>query len=120
MDNDEVAERKDVTTMPLTPKYASFIAFRKERHCLLPSSKDDNWRLTDRICGQIHGIPGSRGILTATNGILCVIEQDANVNFLGHIAWFVADRDEEQQTVENEKASSIRVAKHNKKLEEWY
>ena len=52
---------------------------------------DDTWRRTKRIVGQVNGIPGSRGVMVATNGILCQIEQSGPVPFIGHIAWFVPD-----------------------------
>lgn len=48
------------------------------------------WRLTKPLIGAIHGIPSSRGILRATNGILCIIEQPTRF-FVGHREHFVTD-----------------------------
>lgn len=52
------------------------------------------WRLTPRILGQISGLPASRGILCATNGILCYIDQGQSYSILpycGHVQWFSPD-----------------------------
>jgi hypothetical protein len=57
-----------------------------------------DWRWTNRISGEINGLPMSRGVLVATNGILCLIEQ-GETYFEGHLQWFVADEDEGQDEV---------------------
>lgn len=51
-----------------------------------------NWRLTPRIVGEINGLPGSRGVLVATNGVLCLIEQELGERlFEGHLDFFLPD-----------------------------
>jgi hypothetical protein len=53
----------------------------------------DNWfivSLDAQVVGQINGLPTSRGILRATNGILCLIEQPTGW-FEGHLQHFVPD-----------------------------
>lgn len=52
--------------------------------------RNEHWRLTPRVVGEIHALPGSNGILTATNGILCYIERAENSLFLGHIDHFIS------------------------------
>jgi hypothetical protein len=72
--------------------YASVTCFQRAHGLTWPAN--EAWRLTEREMGEIVGLPGSRGILTATNGILCYIEQEMDgriCTYLGHIEWFVAD-----------------------------
>ena len=71
--------------------------FHPVPRCL--TARDDTWHFTKRIVGQVHGIPTSRGVMVATNGILCLIEQGDGKEFLGHIGWFLADKEDEQQDV---------------------
>ena len=62
----------------------------------------EEWRLTDRIVGEIHALPSSYGILTATNGMLCYIEQENGKMFgPAHIAFFVARKPEQQQVIKS-------------------
>jgi len=72
--------------MKLTPKYASLLDFMAVYNLTLPRNED--WRLTDRIVGNIHALPDTHGVLVATNGILCYIERESDL-FLGHIAFFI-------------------------------
>ena len=67
-------------------KYRSVYEFL-HHHKLTVSKKGPPWRLTERLVGSIHGLPQSFGHLTATNGILCYIENNIGV-YLGHMAWF--------------------------------
>lgn len=67
------------------------------------------WRLTDRIKGQVNGLPETWGILQATNGVLCYIEQGygrvagSDVPLvLGHLQWFVPDEREHFEYVKKE------------------
>lgn len=76
----------------LPQQYTSVYAFFRAHGITLKNS--EGWRLTPRLVGEVNGIPTSRGILTATNGILCYIEQEIDgrvTTFEGHIAWFVPD-----------------------------
>lgn len=58
----------------------------------IPQRKDPGqWRFTKRIVGEINGLPQSRGVLVATNGILCRIERVALPPFEGHLDAFVSD-----------------------------
>ena len=88
--------------MELSQKYSDVQQFAKAHGILLPSAKVSYWRLTKRIVGQINGIPSIRGILTATNGILCFIESEAGVPLLGHIGWFEPDQADDREDVANE------------------
>lgn len=78
--------------MKLPPKYRSLQDFMSAQELTLPRNED--WRLCERHVGQVLGLPGSRGVLTATNGVLCYIEQADGRLFLGHLNWFVNDRGE--------------------------
>ena len=51
----------------------------------------DKWRRVRPRPGHIHGLPGSQGVVTATNGILCTIDQNGRT-FIGHYDFFVADK----------------------------
>ncbi len=58
----------------------------------LPTKTD--WRMVsfaDQKPGQIRGIPGSRGILRATDGMLCLIERYGQPLFEGHADAWLAD-----------------------------
>jgi hypothetical protein len=80
--------------------YANIYAFMRAHRITL--GRQLPWRLTERQVGEINGLPNSRGILTATNGILCYIEQEREGRvelFLGHLQWFVADGGETGETI---------------------
>tara|TARA_R110000787_G_scaffold8323_8_gene27805 strand:- start:894 stop:1202 length:309 start_codon:yes stop_codon:yes gene_type:complete len=50
----------------------------------------DNWRCPpEPVRGEIHGLPGSDGMMVATNGILCLIERLNEPPFEGHLDFFV-------------------------------
>lgn len=56
----------------------------------LMGSAKKNWRKTDRLVGQIHGLPSMRGTIIATNGVLCaILSADSKRYLLGHIQHFV-------------------------------
>ena len=75
-----------------------------------PTTKhDDTWRMTKRVPGELNAIPGSRGVMVATNGILCKIEQGETRSFLGHIAWFVPDKDDDLEVVKKESTRPVMV-----------
>jgi hypothetical protein len=60
----------------------------------IPMKDFDNWRMVptqDQRTGEINGIPESRGILRATNGIECYIEREGKFPFLGHVQHWKAD-----------------------------
>ena len=61
-----------------------------DRHRLF--RKDGIWRLTEPRAGEINGLPNFRGLLVATNGILCYLETETGRLFEGHIDWFVPDQ----------------------------
>ncbi len=68
-------------------KYTSVIDFFRTHNLTTVSKKGPPWRLTSRLVGSIQGLPQSFGHLTATNGILCYIENHTGV-YQGHLAWF--------------------------------
>ena len=53
-----------------------------------------NWRMTKEQTGEIEGLPGSRGTLIITNGVMCYIELANGTLFHGHLAWFKPDKKE--------------------------
>lgn len=84
----------------LQQRYANIYVFAAAHGITL--KRDQYWRLTDRLLGEITGVPNSRGILTATNGIDCYIEQERSGRielFLGHMDWFVADSGRDVETI---------------------
>jgi hypothetical protein len=88
-------------TLHLSQTYTSIYAFQRAHGITWPAT--EAWRLTERVLGEIVGLPGSRGILTATNGILCYIEQESFgrvETYLGHIQWFLPDGAKEPVDVE--------------------
>lgn len=60
------------------------------------------WRLTARLPGQVHGLPGSRGVLVATDGVVALIEQTGTDGkptlFEGHLRFFVPDIQESERS----------------------
>jgi hypothetical protein len=55
------------------------------------------WRLLQELMyGEINGLPESRGVAIATNGIIVAIVQESHL-FFGHLDYFVQDEDEETQ-----------------------
>jgi hypothetical protein len=88
------------------PLYDSIIDFFEVHN--LTVGRNEEWRLTDRILGEINGLPGSRGFLTATNGILCYVEQHGRLFGPAHIGWFITEKQErvrfnkEKQVIEIE------------------
>ena len=101
----------------LTQPYATIYFFART-HGINFSKSEGFWRLTDRLVGQINGLPGSRGVLTATDGILCYIEQerDGRVElFAGHIQWFIADSGESSDRIV-EKATKPRTEKEQRTI----
>lgn len=73
----------------LASKAASALSSVKQR------KNPGDWRWTKRILGEINGLPMSRGVLVATNGIICLIEQGGDSHFEGHLQWFVPDESED-------------------------
>jgi hypothetical protein len=71
----------------------------------LPESRfAQGWRLTECLLGEINGIPGSRGLLVATDGMTCVVFRTEQSSFQGHMEWFVADNDQTEVEEEVNKA----------------
>ena len=53
--------------------------------------KGEAWRLVPAEVGEINGVPNSRGMLVATNGILCIIYRSDKSLFIGHKEWWMDD-----------------------------
>lgn len=81
----------------LPQKYANVYQFADAAGVLF--TKNSHWRLTERLVGEIVGLPNSRGILTATDGIQCYIEREGTFPFHGHVQWFVPDNGESVEAV---------------------
>lgn len=76
----------------------------------------DKWRMLPPTSGEIHGLPGSRGNIIATNGLLCLIVQNTTLGiklFEGHLAHFEAD--EKNEVVENEVATAKAKAERSER-----
>jgi hypothetical protein len=74
----------------------SLIAFMRKWAITIPMSEFDSWRMAlpqDQRMGVINGLPESRGILRATNGILCYIERQVGFPYLGHIEHWQPEAD---------------------------
>ena len=74
----------------------------------LPLPRKGDWRVTKRIIGAIHGLPRSHGILCATDGVLCLIEQGGNSDrlFQGHLQFFVPDAKDDAEYVDEVRATA--------------
>lgn len=75
---------------PTITQFFSYFSMTQPKCTVLGTS----WRLTDRVVGHIQGLPASHGMLLATDGILCYIDQGAERTvqpYLGHVGWFVPD-----------------------------
>lgn len=87
--------------------YSSLDQFAAAHRLVLPRG---HWRLTHRQVGWIHGLETSSfGHLTATNGVLCYVEQGGGSVFLGHIQNWVQFKDEESAPVQTTKQASKKV-----------
>lgn len=96
--------------------YASFQHFQAKHGVTHPAK--ENWRLTQYgYIGEVSGIPTSRGILVATDGILCYITQGEDAPpFLGHILHFKPD--EVEITAEQIRENAMKGKKPSLKEEE--
>jgi hypothetical protein len=81
----------------LPQRYANASQFFAVHRLTHPAT--EYWRLCERHLGEIVGLPGSRGILECTNGILCYISQENGNLFLGHVQWFEADSGESGEEI---------------------
>lgn len=93
--------------------YASIFALRiAHGNIILPRPYD--WRLVIEPCvGEINGLPITRGVCVATNGISVAIlqhEGERDKVTFGHYDWFIAD--------DEQAATSLRKAARKDKLQE--
>lgn len=91
-DTEDCIAPKDVYFKHELPQRYSSISMFCNAHGI-PIPRKGDWRLTDRVRGNISGVPNSDGILTATDGILCFIEQEYRV-FCGHVEHFIEDKEQ--------------------------
>ena len=104
----------------LQQAYRSVTCFQRAHGITWPAH--EVWRLTEREMGEIVGLPGSRGILTATNGILYYIEQEIEgrvCTYLGHIEWFVADSGKSSDTLSTGRKAKPASVKLERQLAEY-
>lgn len=63
----------------------------------LPRSKNE-WRLlVEPLVGNIYGIPSLRGVVLATDGVLCLIARGEKLE-TAHLDWFVVDDNQPLKT----------------------
>ncbi len=77
--------------------------FMRKYGITIPLKEIDGWRMVlpaDQQNGMINALPESRGILRATNGIMCYIERSNGFPYFGHIQHWVADPKEQQDVVQ--------------------
>lgn len=75
--------------------YKTLFHFTAQHKLVLP--RPHPWSLVapdERRLGAVEGLPGLRGIITATNGILAAIENEVGIVHIVHRDWFVPERDE--------------------------
>lgn len=99
------ASQKDIPPMAdhrIVP--AALLVFMARHGITIPHKELSSWRmvpLKEQRPGAINALPESRGILRATNGILCYVECPNNMLYLGHLQWWKAD--EEPATLKGSK-----------------
>lgn len=76
------------------------------------------WRRTDRLVGEINGLPTTHGMLVATNGVLCAIRQGERI-ILGHNEFFVLDTPTDVDDVFDGQEKKPRRTKLSKTLEDY-
>lgn len=76
--------------MQLYQEFKSLHELRERWKVVLPKPYD--WHLTEPVPGEVVGLPTSRGVKVATNGIIVAIQQKDELVF-GHLSWFVEDKD---------------------------
>lgn len=107
-----VAERASASPdHPIDPELIVLLA----RHGIRPSGAYEQWRTTPRLAGEINGLPASRGVLVATNGILCLIEQ-ADGLYEGHLQWFEPDGSQDLAPVGGAAAKPRKISKQRAAL----
>jgi len=109
-----VSEPESLPRSSLVPLYSSIIDFFECNNITV--GRNEEWRLTERLHGEIQGLPGSRGFLTATNGILCYVEQHSRL-FLGHLHWFVTDKNERIHFNRETKTIEVKTTRTSKMTE---
>jgi len=73
---------------------AALVAFMRKHSITIPQSEFDQWRmvpLCEQRTGSINALPDMRGMLRATNGILCFLERSDGTLIEGHLEFFVPD-----------------------------
>ena len=93
------------------PHFDSIESFNRTFKAALPKPYD--WRLIEAMTGEINGIPTSRGIAVATNGILVAIMQNDGI-VIGHLDWFVKDEEQPVERSESPALSSSPKISHRK------
>ena len=92
-------------------QFQSVDDFKRTFKSSLPKPYD--WRLIEPMVGEINGIPTSRGVAIASNGIIVAIMQNDGVVF-GHLDWFVKDK--EQPICEASPVGHSNIAVGNKTI----
>jgi hypothetical protein len=103
---------------------SDLIKFMRKFAITIPQSEFDAWRMVplgEQRVGQIHALPESYGILRATNGILCYIEQ-SNSRIYGpaHYEFFEPSKEGNVQISHNGKPKVKRESELDKQLAELF
>ena len=86
--------------------HESLVQVKNVFNVVLPKPHD--WRLLNpAIVGEINGLPRSRGVAIATNGILVAIKQNEDQLFIGHLEYFVPDEDSGAEGVIQSRLSPV-------------
>lgn len=78
--------------------------------------------MTDYRSGHIHGIANIRGVIHATDGILCYIVRDDGELFVAHLDNFIHDKDQDghAQSAQNTLVASVKETKRAKRIRTEY
>lgn len=100
----------------LPPFYSNIDEFFAEHHITYP--KREQWRLTERAFGEVHGLAQIRGWLTATNGMLAFVERlDGKVIGPVKLENFKVDK-KENDDVKKARKKELKEIKENRSVSE--
>jgi hypothetical protein len=99
-------------------KYRSIWEFKRIHGLCWPTKEE--WRLLKPKLGSIEALPRTRGVVVATNGILCYIELENGTLFLGHLEHFNIEKTEREFKSKTPKAPKETREERNLRLAQEY